>query len=760
MDNVKFEGLSPPMLVIILISLSLIIFFLIIEPKIFKKKLSNKNEHGSSKFADLKEIKKNYNKEKINEINKVGFPIYYEKINGNFENIYFDTTSPHYLLVGSTGSGKSATVSIPMGIHFAISKEKHSVVFTDPKGELFKTTGKIFEDNGYDIVTIDFRNPTKSTKINLMQPIIDEWKEHCLYDKKMLFFLSHFLKFNKISISKLFKNEKYLNKIKSTFQLEDYIIEIIKNNEEELVKNYQSKKIYENNILKDVSVNTKEYLNSKSNEEILLHIKENQNKSSKHQAETNRLVISLANLIFTEKESKDPFWINSAKQLFIGIVGIFIEDYKLGLIDEKKINISSIKKFQNSSLTKENQNYFQKNLNNRKYGSLSKDYLTSIISSAENTYKSITAIFGERMSIFDDLNVENITSVNEFYFTNLAKKPTALYIMVPDEDRSYFQLVTIIIGMLIKDLTKYANLPENNGTLPIPIEWILDEFANCPPLDAIETVVSVARSRKMRFFFFIQSFSQLNQVYGKEIANIIQDNCALVYLKTNTVETAEVIAKKLGKSTIETNSMSMSTDPFKVGANQTKSLMGKELLTANEIINLKYKTIIFPTFGNPIFRNSYMYSDLYPQYKNVAICKRPVKILKRLTENYYTVEDLRKVYTNLIDDKIKEFTSTFSKDYEKEVNKSVIKAKKNYEYEMKIYDIANRLVQSALLNMSSNISMNNNTCIIDIDMLLPTNIVENIENFEKDNYIFSVIKNEKKCTTKILISEEIRKKVI
>lgn len=157
--------------------------------------------------------------------------------------------------------------------------------------------------------------------------------------------------------------------------------------------------------------------------------------------------------------------------------------------------------------------------------------------------------------------------------------------------------------MLIKDLTKFANQKENKGILPTKVDWILDEFANCPPLDSIETIVSVARSRGMRFYFFIQSFSQLDQVYGKEIANIIQDNCALVYLKTNTVETAEVIAKKLGKPTIETNSMSMSTDPFKIDANQTKTLMGKELLTANEIITLKYKTIIFLTFGNPIFRN-------------------------------------------------------------------------------------------------------------------------------------------------------------
>lgn len=668
MNNIKFNSLSEIEIIILAFVLFAIFFILFLEPRLSKKKLENKNEHGSSKFADFKEIKHNFDKENLNNINKVGFPIWYEKINNKFENVYFDNKSPHFLLVGSTGAGKSVTVSIPTSIHFATSKEKHSVVLTDPKGELFRATGKIFANNGFDIITIDFREPTKSTKINIMQPIIDEWKEHCEFNKCMIFFLSYFLKKNKISLSKILTNEKYETQIKEKYQIEDYIIDIIKNNKEELESNIRSKKLYDSNVLKQYTFDDKKFLNNKSNNELLNYIKDNQNQSSKHQAETNRLVISLANLIFTEKESKDPFWINAAKQLFIGIVGIFIEDYKNGLIDENKINIASIKKFQNSSLIKENQLYLQQNLNTRNYGSLSKDYLTSIISSAENTYKSITAVFGEKMSIFDDLNVENITSISEFKFTNIGNKPTALFIIVPDEDRAYFQLVTIILGMLIKDLTKFANLPQNNGTLPVKVEWILDEFANCPPLDSIETVVSVARSRGMRFYFFIQSFSQLNQVYGKEIANIIQDNCALVYLKTNTVETAEVIAKKLGKSTIETNSMSMSTDIFKVGANKTKSLMGKELLTATEIIALKYKTIIFPIFGNPIFRDTYMYSDIYPQYKNYPIYERKNKILTRISENYYTVEKLRELYEKNVSSSTDLLTKKMEKLYQKENN--------------------------------------------------------------------------------------------
>lgn len=758
MDAIRFNPLSMIEIIILLIVIGTILFILL-EPRFSKRKLENKNEHGSSKFADLKEIQNTFVKENINDINSVGFPVWYEKKNGNFENVYFDNKSPHFLLIGSTGSGKSVTVVIPECIMFATAKEKHSVVVTDPKGEIFKSTSKIFKDNGYDVITIDFRNPNKSNKINIMQPIIDEWKEYCNSNKTMLFLFAHFIKCNRIKLENI-DEEKYVDKIKNKYNLEEYLIDIISNNKSYLSELLTNKKMYENDLLNDKlgdNENLKDYMLTKTNDEIIYMIREYQNISSKHQAESNRLVISLADLIFVDKDANDKFWINSAKQLFIGIVGVFLEDYQEGLIPENKINISSVKKFQNSSLIKENQSFLQKNVNNRKYGNLSKDYLTSILSAAENTYKSITAVFGEKMAIFDDLNVENVTSISEFEFSSLGKKPVALFIIVPDEDRAYFQLVTIIIGMLTKDLTKFANLPENNGTLPVKIEWLLDEFANCPPLSSIETLVSVARSRGMRFQFFIQSFSQLNQVYGKEVASIIQDNCALVYLKTNTVETAKVISEKLGKSTIETNSISKSTDPMKVGANQTTSLMGKELLTVTEIISLKYKTIIFPTVSNPIFRDTYLYSDLFPIYKNVEVLDRKTKVLKRITSNYYTVEELRRNYNTKNNQIINQVAKNMQSQFQQNIQKEIARVTKNIEplpIENDVVcdnEVINDLRNKLFIEYDINISKNKDTYILLINKVINKIDIKKIEDYTTSNYSFGVSRNLNKGITKISI---------
>lgn len=55
--------------------------------------------------------------------------------------------------------------------------------------------------------------------------------------------------------------------------------------------------------------------------------------------------------------------------------------------------------------------------------------------------------------------------------------------------------------------------------------FILDEFGNLPKMENIEGMVTVGRSRGIRYLFVLQSFSQLNAKYGKDIGDIIKTNC-------------------------------------------------------------------------------------------------------------------------------------------------------------------------------------------------------------------------------------------
>lgn len=529
-----------------------LLIFIYIEPMLAKHKIKNSNEYGSARFATFKEIEKNFNKENLNHIKDIGFPVWFDK---NLKTVWMDKETPHWVYLGSTGSGKSSTQVIPYCSFLSSAETKRSAFITDPKGEIFATTSKMFKDRGYEVITIDFRNPEKSNKLNILEPIIKEYEEYMYYDK-----------------------------IKDT----------------------------------DISYN---------------------NLAVSHLAETNRLITSLSEMIMKEKvEAKDPFWNNSARQLLEGLIGFFLEEYKLGNIRREQITMTSIRKFQNSSMSDKNFSKFKEYLETREYGTKSKDSLTSIITASENTYKSITSVWGSKMSLFDDVNVANVTSISDFDFGILGKKPTVLYVIVPDEDKTYFTLVTVIVGLLYRELVKVAN-NEDSKKLPVQIDFILDEFANCPPLSDIEAIVSVARSRGMRFHFFIQSFAQLDNVYGKEVAQIILDNSGLIYLKTNTQDTAEAISKRLGKRTIEQSSVSQSISLTNYNGNKSTSLMARDLLTPEEVKQLHYKMIIFPIIGFPIFRDTIFYKK-FSSYKKGTI-ERKVDSLKDLSYTYFTVENIK-----------------------------------------------------------------------------------------------------------------------
>lgn len=563
------------LIILLSILLILIFIFIYIEPLFMKHKVKNDNEYGSARFSKVNEIKKNFKKEKTDNIKEAGFPVFYSK---NLKDIYFDRITPHYVYLGSTGSGKSVTAVIPTCTFISKAKVKRSVFITDPKGEIYQTTSNMFKKRGYNVLTIDFRNPELSNKINILEPIINE---------------------------------------------------------------------YENYILKEIEANNTD----DENEKLLLL-----NASMNHYAETNRLITSLSTMVMQEKyEQKDPFWNESAKNLLEGIIGFFLEEYKDKKITREKITMTSIKKFQNSSMEEKNFKKFKDYINQKPYGSKSKDALISILSASENTYKSITAVFGQKMNIFDDVSVTNVTSSSDFDFNILGKEPTALYVIVPDEDKTYYSLVTIIVGLLYRELVKLAS-KEEKKKLPLEIDFILDEFANCPPLSDIEAIVSVARSRGMHFHFFIQSFSQLDNVYGKDVSQIILDNCGLVYLKTNTQETAEAISKRLGKQTIESNSVRQSVSLTNYSGDRSTNLIGRDLMTADEVKQLHYKTIIFPIVGFPIYRKTILYNK-FSNYIPGEI-KRDINHLKNLSNTYFVVEEIHHKNTdklNFMPKEAKEF---------------------------------------------------------------------------------------------------------
>jgi type IV secretion system protein VirD4 len=249
------------------------------------------------------------------------------------------------------------------------------------------------------------------------------------------------------------------------------------------------------------------------------------------------------NIIRDPNNKSEPFWENSAADYFSGLaLGLFYD------AKEEEVNLNSInymstigeERFATSTYIKE---YFQLK------GEASSPYIfaSNTINAPKDTQGGITSTFRQKIRLFSSREMlSEMLSYSDFDMRDIGKEKTAVYMIIHDEKTTYHSLATIFIKQCYETLVDIAK--ENGGKLPIRTNFILDEFANMPPLKDVDSMVSAARSRDIRFTFIIQNFAQLNDVYGKEVAEVIKGNCNnLIYLISTEMAALEEISKMCGE---------------------------------------------------------------------------------------------------------------------------------------------------------------------------------------------------------------------
>jgi hypothetical protein len=163
------------------------------------------------------------------------------------------------------------------------------------------------------------------------------------------------------------------------------------------------------------------------------------------------------------------------------------------------------------------------------------------------TKGSILSVFKQKIQLFASrANLSEMLSNNDFDMRDIGRKKTAVFIVIQDEKTTYHSLVTIFLKQCYETLISVAQ--ESGGKLPHRTNFILDEFANMPPLKDVTTMVTAARSRNIRFTFIIQNFAQLYEVYGKENGETIKGNCGnIIYLISTELSALEEISKMCGE---------------------------------------------------------------------------------------------------------------------------------------------------------------------------------------------------------------------
>lgn len=190
------------------------------------------------------------------------------------------------------------------------------------------------------------------------------------------------------------------------------------------------------------------------------------------------------------------------------------------------------------------------------------------------------------LRLFTSPNINAMTNKTVYNPKDLGNGKNALFIILPDERTTYYPLASLLVSQHYEQLVRAAD--ERGGRLKNRVNFILDEFGNFTQISDFSTKLTVAGGRGMRFNLFIQSFSQLEERYNREVARTIRANCEnWIYLRASDDETLEALSKRLGNYT--TSSYSQSTSHGKYSnpnSSHSMSLTARPLLTPEEIARI------------------------------------------------------------------------------------------------------------------------------------------------------------------------------
>ncbi|MCD8089392.1 MAG: type IV secretory system conjugative DNA transfer family protein [Clostridiales bacterium] len=545
------------------------------------KKLMNTNRVNQvyagledSRFMNSKERDNNfpsYNFSRLADSRKDGVPVraFYDKKAGLKVNI----ASPmHGIIIGSTGSGKTTTFINPMIQILAASGAGSSRIMTDPKGELYQLHSGFLKERGYNVMVLDLRDTYSSFRWNPLGDIYDRYQQYI---------------------------EAGANIFEHTDPIDSYDNLKLLNDKEAYGETWYE---YYGSAYADA-------------DELIIDAKL---KKQQIYDELYEDLNDLISVLCPIESSDDPVWEKGARSIVMATALAMLEDSEnpeLGMTKERYNFYNLNKAISNSDNNFEAlKNYFAGRSPIARCVSLSKQVTTA----AENTLSSYMSIAFDKMSMFNDEGICALTSGTDIDPNVFADEKTALFMKIPDEKDTRHALASMFVLCIYKALIKKASAREDLS-LPRNVYFILDEFGNMPKIDKFDKMITVGRSRKIWFNMVVQSYAQLNNVYGDTVADIIKSNCGMkMFIGSNDINTCKEFSELCGNMTVQTGSVSGSVSGDK-DISYSHQIQQRPLIYPSELQRLNNKestgNSIIVTFGNYPLKTKFTPSYRCPVYK-------------------------------------------------------------------------------------------------------------------------------------------------
>ena len=305
-------------------------------------------------------------------------------------------------------------------------------------------------------------------------------------------------------------------------------------------------------------------------------------------------------------QTNDPFWEKSETALLEALCL-----YLLHEAPEEEQNFTMVMEMIAAAEVKEDDEEYQSPLDElferleiRNPNSLALKQYKIYKQAAGKTAKSILISVGVRLSAFNLESIAGLTATDELELDLVGERKTAIFAVIPDNDSTFNFLIGMLYTQLFQMLYYQADIV-HGGALPIPVHFLMDEFANVALPDEFDKLLSTMRSRLIFVSIIIQNLAQIKGLYKDSWESIVGNCDTLYYLGGNEQSTHKFMSEYLGKETLDTNTYGKSSG--RSGNYSTNyQQAGRELLTPDEVRLLDNDYgLLFIRGERPVFDKKY-----------------------------------------------------------------------------------------------------------------------------------------------------------
>lgn len=305
-------------------------------------------------------------------------------------------------------------------------------------------------------------------------------------------------------------------------------------------------------------------------------------------------------------QTNDPFWEKSETALLEALCLYLLHEAL-----EEEQNFTMVMEMIAAAEVKEDDEEYQSPLDElferleiRNPNSLALKQYKIYKQAAGKTAKSILISVGVRLSAFNLESIASLTATDELELDLVGERKTAIFAVIPDNDSTFNFLIGMLYTQLFQMLYYQADIV-HGGALPVPVHFLMDEFANVALPDEFDKLLSTMRSRLIFVSIIIQNLAQIKGLYKDSWESIVGNCDTLYYLGGNEQSTHKFMSEYLGKETLDTNTYGKSSG--RSGNYSTNyQQAGRELLTPDEVRLLDNDYgLLFIRGERPVFDKKY-----------------------------------------------------------------------------------------------------------------------------------------------------------